>query len=151
MRSTPSRRGVAMRARRIEEHERAEALRTIPILSRCSDEELQTIDALGTDIRIAEGHTLMREDSQGFECAIILEGTVRVSRHGETVAELGPGAIVGEVALLQGGRRNATVTAATPVRALVMNAAELDALGHRLPGIKKVLLDIAAERSVAAE
>ena len=140
-----------MRTRRAEEHERAAALRAIPLLAPCNDEELLRIHALGTDIRIAEGHKLMREDSQGFECAIILEGTVRVSRHGETITELGPGAIVGEVALLQGGRRNATVTAATPVRALVMNASELDALGNRLPGIKKVLLEIAAERSVVAE
>lgn len=139
-----------MRARRAEEHQRFEHLRTIPILSRCSDEELRRIDALGTDIRIGSGHRLMREAATGFEAVIIMEGTVDVTRDGETIARLGPGNIVGEGALLDGGRRSATVTTSSTVRALVLNSAEFEALGRELPGVRNVVVEIAHRRSPAA-
>jgi CRP-like cAMP-binding protein len=132
--------------RAAEEHQRYDYLRTVPLLSRCSDDELRRIDSLGTDIRIPEGRRLMREDTQGFECVIILDGSVDVSRDGETIAQLGAGSVVGEAALIGAGRRNATVTTSSPTRALVLNSAEFDELGRQLPVIRDALMKLAQTR-----
>ncbi|MGB8361280.1 MAG: cyclic nucleotide-binding domain-containing protein [Acidimicrobiia bacterium] len=87
---------------------------------------------------IEEGVDLITQGQTGGEIFLVLDGMLRVSVDGTDVAELGPGAIVGERAVLEGGRATATVTALTPVRAAAIPADQLDrsaleevAAGHR--------------------
>ena len=68
----------------------------------------------------------------------MLDGVVRVDVDGEAVAEMGPGAVFGERALLEGGARTSTLVAVTPCRLAVARADQLDpeslaelARGHR--------------------
>lgn len=87
---------------------------------------------------IEEGAVLIEQGQPGGTIYLILDGMLRVSVDGAEVAELGPGAIVGERAVLEGGSATASVTAMTPVRAAAIPASELDrdaleevAAGHR--------------------
>lgn len=87
---------------------------------------------------LEEGSTLIEQGQPGGDIHLILDGMLRVSVDDEEVAELGPGAIVGERAILEGGKATATVTAMTPVRAARIPAEGLDrskleeiAAGHR--------------------
>lgn len=82
--------------------------------------------------RLAEGDTLMRQGEEGDELYLLLDGVVAVDVDGAELAELGPGAVVGERALLEGGTRTATLTARTPCKVAVATAADLDpaALGE---------------------
>lgn len=73
-----------------------------------------------------EGATLIEQGQPGGPIYLILDGMLRVSVDDEEVAELGPGAIVGERSVLEGGPATATVTAITPVRVAEIPAAELD-------------------------
>ena len=57
---------------------------------------------------------------------LVLDGIVRVDVGGRRVAEYGPGSIHGERAILEGGRRTATVTAASPVRVAIVPASRVD-------------------------
>lgn len=88
--------------------------------------------------RFEEDEVLIEQGQPGGPVFLILDGMLRVAVDGEEVAELGPGAIVGERAALEGGITTATVTAMTLVRAAAIPASELDqealeevAAGHR--------------------
>jgi cAMP-binding proteins - catabolite gene activator and regulatory subunit of cAMP-dependent protein kinases len=66
------------------------------------------------------GETLITQGEEGQDLFLILDGVVDVEVDGEEVAELGPGTLIGELALLEGGKRTASVYATTPVRAVVV-------------------------------
>jgi Cyclic nucleotide-binding domain len=67
-----------------------------------------------------QGQALVHEGEEGRELFLLLDGIVDVEVNGEEVAEIGPGALLGERALLEGGKRTATLWATTPVRVVVV-------------------------------
>ena len=67
-----------------------------------------------------EGEALMKQGEEGRELFLLLDGVVDVEVDGDVIAEIGPGALLGERALVEGGLRTATVWATTPVRAVVV-------------------------------
>jgi CRP-like cAMP-binding protein len=80
----------------------------------------------------------MAQGDEADEVVLVLDGVVSVAVDGEALAELGPGAILGERALLEEGRRTSTVTATTPVKVAAVPGRALDrsalaelAGGHR--------------------
>ena len=76
--------------------------------------------------KLAEGETLVEQGAEGDELYLLLDGVLEVDVDGETVAEVGPGALLGERALLEGGRRTATLRAKTPARIAVVPADAVD-------------------------
>ena len=75
---------------------------------------------------LPEGTQLTRQGDVGDELYLILDGVVRVDVDGAGLAELGPGAVIGERALLEDSRRTSTVTAATPLRVAVAAKGAID-------------------------
>ena len=88
----------------------------------------------------------MREGEPGHECFVIVTGSATVSRGGATVANLGPGAVVGELAPLTGGVRTATVTADSAMEVLVIAQREFNGLIEEVPGFAVQLLRNLAAR-----
>lgn len=89
-------------------------------------------------VKLDADQNLIEQGQHGESIYLILDGMLEVSVDGEAVAELGPGAIVGERAVLEGGKATATVTTKTPIKAAQINADLLDrselekvAAGHR--------------------
>ncbi len=87
---------------------------------------------------VAAGTELVRQGQPGSEIYLVLDGVVRVERDGNRLAEYGPGALLGERALLEQGARTATLVAVTPCRLASVPAGHLDpsalaelAAGHR--------------------
>ncbi len=76
--------------------------------------------------RVPSGTTVVREGEPGDELFLLLDGVLRVDVGGVPVAEVGPGAVLGERALLEGGRRTSTLVAVTPVRLAVAGADVVD-------------------------
>ena len=76
--------------------------------------------------KVAEGDTLVRQGDAGDELFLLLDGVLAVSVDGERLAELGPGAVVGERALLEGGLRTSTLTALTPCKVATARTPDLD-------------------------
>lgn len=91
-------------------------LAKVPIFSECTKRELTIIGRAAKEVSHAEGTVIAREGERGVGLFLILEGQCKVTIGGKTKAKLGPGDFFGEVALLDGGPRTATVTALTPVR-----------------------------------
>jgi hypothetical protein len=76
--------------------------------------------------RIKQGETLTRQGDPGDEVYLVLDGMVSVDVDGTALGEVGPGAILGERALLEGGRRTSTLTAVTPVRVAAARGSSVD-------------------------
>ena len=77
-------------------------------------------------IRLRKGTTLVSQGDPGHELYLLFDGLLAVEIDGRTVTELGPGAVVGEVALLEGGRRTATLRAVTPCRVAAVPGDRID-------------------------
>jgi hypothetical protein len=84
------------------------------------------IDAKPRFRRLQAGRTLVEQGQHGDELFLLFDGVLRVEVDGKPVAEVGPGAIVGELALLQQGRRMATLRAVTPCRVAVVPKDRID-------------------------
>ena len=76
--------------------------------------------------KLTEGTVLCEQGKPGDELFLILDGVVSVAVDGEVVAELGPGAMLGERAALEGGLRTSTLTAITPCRVAAAPASTID-------------------------
>jgi mannose-6-phosphate isomerase-like protein (cupin superfamily) len=72
------------------------------------------------------GDTLVQQGEHGDELFLLVDGVLAVVVDGDEVGEIGPGAIVGELASLEDGRRTATLTARTPCRVAVIPAELID-------------------------
>lgn len=107
---------------------KVERLAAVPMLRGCSEGELERLAPLFDELDLRAGDVLMREGRSGSETFIILAGQVSVTSGGEQVAVLGPGDVVGELAVLTRGRRSATVTCDTPARAVVLSPRAFQAL-----------------------
>lgn len=120
-------------------------LAQVPLFAQCDKKQLQQVASASTDLTIDAGRVLVREGDVGHECFVIIDGEASVTRGGEFVVKIGPGAVVGELAPLTGGPRTATVTADTPMEILVIAQGEFNGLLEEVPGLAVTLL-----RSVAA-
>lgn len=76
--------------------------------------------------RLPAGRTLVRQGQPGTDVFLVLDGIVRVERDGERLAEYGPGAVLGERALLEEGVRTSTLVAVTPCRVAAVDARQFD-------------------------
>jgi CRP/FNR family transcriptional regulator, cyclic AMP receptor protein len=119
----------------------------VPLFAQCSKGELQEIAAIADEIDIAEGKELTREGSPGREFFVIIEGTASVAQDGDQINNLGPGDFFGEVALVKDTPRTATVTATSPVRALVITRQNFKRLIEQQPDIERTVLKALVDRS----
>ena len=76
--------------------------------------------------RLPAGTTLVRQGRPGTDVYLVLDGIIRVERDGETLAEYGPGALLGERALLEGGVRTSSLVAVTPCRVAAVDGGQLE-------------------------
>jgi CRP-like cAMP-binding protein len=70
--------------------------------------------------RLKKGEILFTQGDEGTDLFLVLDGVAAVEVDGTCVAEIGPGAVMGERAVMEGGRRTATVRAITPLRGVVV-------------------------------
>src|SRR5258708_2841046 len=123
-----------------------ESLKRLPIFAACSTRDLEAVARLSTTLDISKSKALVTEGTPGHEFVVIRARTVEVTRGGETLAELGPGDYFGEISLIDGGPRTATVTAITPVTIEVVESRDFDALLEKVPGLAQRLLKGLATR-----
>jgi CRP-like cAMP-binding protein len=106
-------------------------LRRLPLLAGSSDRELAEIARLVDETTVPAGARLTRKGEAAREAFVIVEGWAAVMHDDEPVAALGPGQFVGEMAMLDGGPRTATVVAKTDMRLLVVGPAAFSAFANQ--------------------
>ena len=121
-------------------------LRSIPLFREMGKRELENVGRLADTVDVPAGKVLMREGEFGSEMFVISSGTLAVERDGREVARLGPGSVVGEIALLSEGPRTATVTAAEPSTLLVLAHREFHTLMEDSPDMRRCVTDELARR-----
>jgi CRP-like cAMP-binding protein len=126
-------------------------LADIPFFSGWTSDELAHIDRVAEWIDYQPLEHLIKQGTTGYEFIVILSGEVDVVIDGHVIAELGPGDHVGEMALLDGAPRNASVVAKTAVKALLVGSREFRALIDQVPSLDRKLLISLTQRLRATE
>lgn len=121
-------------------------LKSIPLFASFGKRQLRRIAQVADEIDIPAGKELLHEGNFAYEFMIINEGRAEVIRDGEHVADLGPGDVLGEIAALDRGKRNASVVAHSSMSLIVMTDRELRHLSAEMPELGEALRQTASER-----
>jgi CRP/FNR family transcriptional regulator, cyclic AMP receptor protein len=122
-------------------------LKMIPVFVDLSDEQRDHIAALAAEVSVPEGKELVREGDYSYDVLAIEEGTASVDRHGEHIAELGPGDVFGEMGVLKREQRNATVVATSPMLLVTLTSWDIRRLQKTAPKAVDHLREVVAQRS----
>lgn len=129
-----------------------ERLQDVPLFSSCTDKELTQIARASDELEVDAGREIVSEGAAGNDFYLIVDGAAAVTRGGSPVADLGPGQYFGEMSLLDGAPRNATVTATSRSKLLVLGRREFGAVLDSSPAVaRKLLQHLAARLRVADE
>jgi CRP/FNR family transcriptional regulator, cyclic AMP receptor protein len=121
-------------------------LSAVPLFEGCSRKELQSIAKAGDEVTMTAGTVVVEQGQLGREAFIVLDGRVIVKRGGKKVAQLGAGAVVGELSLLDHGPRTATVICETDCTLYVIDQRHFRGVIEQSPSIAmKLLGTLAAE------
>jgi CRP/FNR family cyclic AMP-dependent transcriptional regulator len=125
----------------------AARLKTIRVFSDLDDESLEAISKLAAEVSVPEGKELVREGDYSYDLIAIEEGTAKVHHGEETIAELGPGDVVGEMGVLERAQRNASVTATSAMLLVTLTGWDVRKLRKQAPDAVERLQQLVAARS----
>lgn len=125
--------------------DRIERLAGVELFRGFSKSELRQIDKRAKEVEVKAGRVLAKEGEPGREFMLIVEGKARVERGGKVIAHLRDGDLFGELSLIDGEPRNATVVADTPMVLLVVTKQAFGELMRSAPTLqRKVLIGVIA-------
>jgi CRP/FNR family transcriptional regulator, cyclic AMP receptor protein len=125
---------------------KAELISTAPLFAGCTKRELRHIAGIADEIVLPEGTTLTKEGASGREFVIIVNGAAEVRRRGRKVNSLRSGDFLGEIALITGTPRTATVKTTEETHVLVLTAPAFRSLLRNVPSIQLKVLEELARR-----
>ena len=125
---------------------KAELLRKVPLFASLRSRDLDALERLTDVIDRPGGEVLMRQGQTGNEAFVIISGGARVERDGRELAMLGPGDVVGEIAIISEGPRVATVTLTGPSQLLVIGHREFHSLLEGSPELLRSVFDELGKR-----
>lgn len=131
---------------RLSRRTKIDLLKRIPLFAGCSRTELEAVSRVADELTLPAGRVLMRQGAPGRELIVLVEGEATVERDGATIAVRHGGDFLGELALVTGRPRTATVTAATDLQTLVLDRLSFDRLLRDVPTIAAKVLKAVAER-----
>ncbi len=115
-------------------------LENVPLFATLSQKQLEQIARLVDEVELPAGKRLATIGEPGRELLIIVDGHALVTTRQGRTARLGPGDFFGEMSLIDGDPRSASVEAATPIRLLVLGYREFwQLLDEHLPIVRKIV------------
>jgi CRP-like cAMP-binding protein len=125
---------------------KAAALRTVPLFHGMSDRSVESIAELARDATFETGAILIREGDPGDSFLIIREGSATVEKGGSPIRDLGSGDFLGEISLIDGRPRTATVVATGPIDAWCIDRDGFIRLMDEFPSVRYELLNALTQR-----
>lgn len=122
-------------------------LMAMELFAELDHHDLTRVARWAHEVRAEPGDVLFEQGALPFELLVIEEGEVEIVRDGEALASVGPGEPVGEMSVLRGERRMASVRAVTPVIAIALSAEDLQEMGAEMPEIVRAMRRITEERA----
>jgi CRP/FNR family cyclic AMP-dependent transcriptional regulator len=126
-------------------------LRAVPLFAACNDTELNELAALGTEVEVPSGQSLMAEGDYSSDAYLVMSGSATCLKGGVEIARFGPGDFFGEMALIGERPRSASVVADDDLSVRAFHAGEFRQLLTDVPGIAVKVLWATAERLMDAE
>ena len=135
----------------VKQEDKIERLKEVPVFEGCSQRQLRSVARVARVFDVAADTVLARAGEPGDEFFLIIDGTARAEVSAEKRVLLHPGEFFGEMSILDGGPRSATVVADTPLRLLVISRQHFSMLLKDVPGLTQTLLATLSKRVRQAE
>lgn len=126
--------------KRLRKDEKVDLLGRLMLFETCTRRELGQIAAIMTEAERPAGTYLTREGRDGGVMFVLVEGTAEVVAEDRRIGRLGPGDVVGELSLIDGHARSASVVASSDVRVLQLVADDFRRLVYGSPKFVRALL-----------
>ena len=117
----------------------ADELAELPSLQSCGKDDIRALAEAGSVVTLPDGWAFVQEGTPADAAYVLLDGEAKVLAGREQIATLSPGAILGEMAYIEGGQRKATVASSGRVRALRLDYDKLADVLERRPALKEML------------
>jgi CRP/FNR family cyclic AMP-dependent transcriptional regulator len=124
----------------------SEVLHQVPLFAGMTAGSLERIAELARETSYDQGAVIVREGEPGEFFVVILSGAATVEQDGRTLNSLGAGQFLGEIALIDGGSRTATVTATEPIQALLIDRPGFQRLMDEYPVVRHDLVSALTQR-----
>lgn len=120
-------------------------LRDISFFEGFAPGELERVADLAEEVEALPGAVVIDQGRVGMECFVVLEGRASVFVGDDLVATIGPGTMIGEMALVDHRPRSASVVAETPMRLVAFDTGDFDTLLQEMPKVhERVITTLAA-------
>ena len=126
--------------------DKVELMRSVPLFTGLSEHELERLSSMADIVDLPKDRVILTQGQLGWEMFVMISGSAHVERDGKSFGEVGPGEVLGEIALLDGGPRTATVTLSQPSRMLVLARREFQTMLDEFPEIRLRILETVARR-----
>jgi CRP/FNR family cyclic AMP-dependent transcriptional regulator len=131
---------------RVSKKRGRDLLGSVWLFERCSNKELDLLQEAATEMEFPAGKELTTQGEMGRHFMVIVEGEAEVTRDGTHIAALGPGSFFGEMSLLDGQPRTATVTTREPTRVLMITHTAFNGALATMPSVDRKMLTVLAAR-----
>lgn len=125
---------------------KTDRLAGIELFAGAAQADLDRVAERCAELDVAPGRELCREGERAREFVVILEGEAMVTIGGRDTAHLGRGSCFGEMALIDGRKRTATVVACTPMRVLIFDGDDFRTLLEEFPSFSFRILSLVVGR-----
>ena len=123
--------------------QKVDLLKKVPLFSSLSQRHLREIAKHADQVQVEKGRVLTQQGKTGLEFIFIVEGKARVEKNGKFIRQLTGGYFFGEISLIDGEPRTATVIAETDMTILIVHKPSFDHLLDSIPGLqRKVLISL---------
>jgi CRP-like cAMP-binding protein len=136
---------------RVSQDDKIKRLERVPLLAECSRRQLKAVARITEVVDVPAGKVVVQVGDPGDEFSLIVDGQARVEVPDRSPVRLGPGDYFGEMSLLDGGPRSATVVAETPLRLLVISRRDFSTLLADVPELTRSILVTLTRRLRQAE
>lgn len=131
--------------------DKIEFLKKVPLFAGMSKKDLTAVARVADEVVVSSGEVILFQDDSAPAAYVLVTANAIVRRNNRKVAELGPGAVVGELALLSDAPRTATVVATNDGTILEVHRRHFLALIGDSPALARRLLAQLADRLAAAD
>jgi CRP-like cAMP-binding protein len=126
--------------------EKFDLIRSVPLFAHCDEDQVEELAKAADLVDVPAGMEIVTQGRHSNDFVVIADGAVEVTRDGDAIDTMSSGQFFGEVALLTGAPRNATVTATAPSTLLVLTDRAFRQVAEHLPGVQMSVLKALAER-----
>jgi CRP-like cAMP-binding protein len=130
----------------LRKNAKIELIKHVPLFSRCTKKELAAVAAEADELVMPAGRALTTQGARGSEFVVIVDGSADVNKNGRRINRLRSGDFLGEIALISGAPRTATVTTTSETRILVVTERGFKRLTRDMPSIQASVLKALSER-----